>query len=138
MTILDLIIKQESSLKTALSQHMALEALLLRILRERHRVPIEYIAKRLSELEKQFGLPQAMPEPPKKAAVKEPEPIAIPDPRLEILPSLEKKIEKASLPVAAAPVLSAQEELQKKNRYDTLVQLAAVELDATVQKAKLT
>ena len=64
------------------------------------------------------------------------------DARLEILPSLEKKSkvmekkEKEEAPQVSIPIpaMSPQDELRKKSHYDTLIQFAAVELDATVQK----
>lgn len=182
MNILGHILDAENSFKTAISEQMTLEALLLRIVREKRRIPIEYIAKRLHELEKELGsaegpneqvqikaealekpklekkiepeVKQVKPEPkpvappisaanPELLPISEPEVKAEPalatfqpqDARLEILPSLEKKsLGETPKDPPQAPSLSPQDELRKKSRYDTLIQFAAVELDATVQK----
>jgi DNA polymerase III subunit gamma/tau len=238
MTILEKILAAETCLKTAISQQMTLEALLLAIIRERHRIPIEFIARRLIELEKQLGslppqktlapqtkepveldLQPTMPEETiapetieqnqsaqhtaqestQEAATEKVVPAEVTpqelslqaeeattrvekqlvaeqeqqipereDPRLEILPVLEKKgtkntkkpaIEKAlaevvkqtpPTPQSAEAKRDQQNEvavnkeylaqidpedvLRKKSRYDTLIQFAAVELDASVQK----
>ena len=148
MTILDLILQAEGSIKAVISHEIALEALLLRILRERHRLPIEYITRRLSELEKMFSAtpvePSIKPEPIAKHSQQENSPQ---DPRLEILPSLEKKVKVEKKPLViqqtvvtpeivaeTAGPTSPQSDLHKKSRYDTLIQLACVELEASVQK----
>ena len=49
---------------------------------------------------------------------------------------MEKEREEEKVPQAQMPshTASPQDELHKKSHYDTLIQFAAVELDATVQK----
>jgi len=145
LTILDLIVDAELKMKSSLSQRMALETLLLRILRQKHRLPIEYLVRRLSEIEKTLS-PQSLSKATPETAIKvETPPLQVkpaaqeqkpqeevpPNPRLEILPSLEKKTE---TPPAPIPQQTPPPELDitKKSRYDTLIQFAAVELEGTV------
>ncbi|HXF28278.1 MAG TPA: DNA polymerase III subunit gamma/tau [Chlamydiales bacterium] len=126
MTILEHIVKAHDQMKTAVALQMSLEVLLLKILREKERISIATLVKKLSELEKEIG--QKPELPPLQPAV---------DPRLEILPSLQKKVE----PVAAAApstTESAPAAISAKNspRYDTLMQFAATELEGTLQRKR--
>ncbi len=127
LQILDFIQEAASALKIAPSPHMALEALLIRIVRVRQKISIEAIARRLVQLEEKItslkGSPApepAKPEPAKSEPVKkapEPKPAPVPVPE-------------ASSP----PALSS--DVQKNARYDTLMQFAAVELEGTVQRKR--
>lgn len=151
LTILDLIIQAQQNFKGALSEQLMLEALLLRILRERKRLPIECLVERLSELEKEFGKGEVV----KGEVVEE-----IKDARLEILPILEKKSSKAAPKqppqekllqekplqekppqeiAPTAPQIQVEAPIQSilnKARNDTLIQFAAVELEGTIQRKK--
>lgn len=163
LNILDLIIQAQQNFKGALSEQLMLEALLIRILRERKRLPIECLVERLLELEKEFGKVEEVVE------LSFPE---TPDARLEILPILEKKAAKArpkqapaeieeivkkpqemappiQSPIQAQIQPQAQPQMQaepvkdvpvqsllNKTRSDTLIQFAAVELEGTIQRKK--
>jgi len=121
MAILEHIIEAQDQMKTALSQQMSLEVLLLQILREKERIPIATLVRKLAELEKEMG----------KA------PDSVRDARLEILPSLQRKVD-ASLPPPPPPTETPAPAISAKNSplYDTLMQFAAVELGGTLQRKR--
>ncbi len=148
LTILHLLADVQNNMRGALSERITLEAALLRIFQEKQRLPIEYIVRRLHELEKAVVTPASLISQPLVSKPLVPEPT---DARLEILPSLAAKPKEASpkhtspptpqpsppppatpTPIAAAP--NTKEEMQKKSRYDTLMQFAAVELNGALHK----
>ena len=55
MTILDFLLESQSTIRFSPSPRIALEAILLRIIRSHQRVPVELLVRRLSELERHFG-----------------------------------------------------------------------------------
>lgn len=105
MLLLDELIQQRSQFATAPSQRIALETILLRVVRSRHEIPIAQLVRRLAELEKGGA-------PAPKAAPSQPGPKAPPAALLA--------------PIEAAP--------QKQSRYDTMLRFAAVELEGSVKK----
>lgn len=108
LRILEMIAETASAMKTAISQSISLESLLIRIIRIRLRVPVEVLTKELRSLQQ------------KLAALKEaPQPAPAPTP-------------------APTETVVREPDMQKKARYDTLIQFAAVELDATVQRKTTT
>lgn len=151
LTILQLIIDAKNNLKGTVSERIALETLLFNIVREKSRISIAYLTRRLSELERAMNAPQVAqkqleekpivattltpPAPPRKKAPSLPsEPIQPTDARLEILPALAKRSqEPASAPSQPSPI-ATYDDMQKKSHYDTLIQFAAIELDGTVQR----
>lgn len=134
LTILDYILETQNQMRFAASQQIALEALLLKILRIHQRLPVEYLVKRLSELEKVItAAPQPpvpapisqspQPQPPKQTVIKQESVSIDPTPTAEDL-GLKKKSE-------TTPIT-----LQRQSRLDTLLQFAAVELEGTIHKKK--
>ncbi|MBS0656558.1 MAG: DNA polymerase III subunit gamma/tau [Verrucomicrobia bacterium] len=126
LAILEMIAETQSNIKTAISEQIALESLLIKIVRVRLRVPLEHITRKLIQIEQSLiQLKEKPTAEPAKAEVKTHEtPPASPQ---------------APPPPAPAPAPRAMEappimhEGRKKAHYDTLVQFASVELDATVQ-----
>jgi DNA polymerase III subunit gamma/tau len=105
MQILEYILKATEEVKQALSEQLLLEVLLLKILREKERISIATLVKKLKEMT--------------------PPPLPPADPRLEILATLPQKKEEPIQPPVAAVKNSPQ--------YDTIMQFAAVELDGSIQ-----
>jgi DNA polymerase III subunit gamma/tau len=125
LQILDLIIAQEGTMKTSLSQQIHLDALFLRILRERHRIPIEHLVRKLVAIEKELkSLPQDGTTAPKEQK-------ALPKPQIEA-----PEEAPCALAPPSPPPLPPEEPLPNKGRYDTLMQFASVELDGTLQRRK--
>ncbi len=133
VAIFDFIQEASSNLKNAPSPHMALEALLIRIVRIRQKLSIEAIARRLVQLEDKImslkgpTATQEAPKEPKKfvsePVIKAPKEVT---PKLEPLPKLTESL---------APIIMGGD-VQKNARFDTLVQFAAVELEGTVQRKR--
>lgn len=127
ISILDMIQETAQALKNAICPQMSLEALLIKIVRIRLKVPIEVVAKRLMQLEEKIvalkDTAYSVEPPPQPAIKPTPAPVAI-----EAAP-LPKLAESPPPPVMA-------DDVQKNARYDTLVQFAAVELEGTVQRKR--
>lgn len=129
LSILDLCIDAESTLKSAPSLKIALEGLLLRIMRTHQLIPIDLLVKRLVELEAKVGSPAAQPKapPPVIKSITED-----PTPELKELPKhVKPKVETPPSP-PAAPAQTLEKKTQ--SRYDTLMQFAAVELEGKLTK----
>jgi DNA polymerase-3 subunit gamma/tau len=156
--ILDILIQAEASFQKSSFQRIALETLLLQIIRSKQRVPLEVLVRRLSELEK--GPLQQIPRqeevahtplPPQKAD--EPAP-----PKQEEMKSEPMIHETAQEPPAPAPVLKPvpfnpyspptepaapprqenkvlveEQPAKHPSHYETLMRFAAVELEGTLK-----
>ncbi len=149
LTILDFLVEAQQQIRFMASGTVALEALLLRILRIHQRVPVDYLIRRLAEIEQSMMTPAAsahpVVEPPPQARPKmqasqassiseDPMPTAADlDFRAAAAPvekGLPSPAPKPSSPPKEGIKLSPQEQC----RYDTLLQFAAVELEGTIQK----
>lgn len=64
MTILDFLIEAQSQIRFQMSGKIALEALLLRVMRTHHRLPVEILVRRLADLEQAVLSQTASPQPP--------------------------------------------------------------------------
>lgn len=170
MTILDLLVEAQNQIRFALSGRIALEALLLRIMRMHQQIPIEDLVQKLVELEGAVaGAPQtaiitsapSLPPPPRPKeperilpSFKEPEKLPRPTPKepekplssmtvdptpssadLGIKPKPVPQPKPASTPAPIQKTPPPQPvSLQQQNRYDTILQFAAIELEGTIQK----
>lgn len=185
LSILDILVEAQNQIRFQTSGRIALEALLLRVIRTHQRLPIGFLVRRLAELEQAIQgtstTPVASNEiPPEPAIPYKPVPKAAPIAKIAIHetppeapippkatpapvppPSLQREVSTASVtedptptpadlglkkipaPAAATPKSPLQPpatatpppvSAQKQNRYDTLLQFAAVELEGTVQK----
>lgn len=182
LTILDFLIEAQNQIRFLPTARIPLEALLMRIIRTHQRVPVDFLVKRLSEIEEKLqGHSQpntqtavVTPQPLPSASVKQ-EPLVVKDPvtpkasqepvkkSIESLtedptPSLAdlgikpKAPSKVDLPKAepkkeAPPQPSPQQPRAastlppipptQQNKYDTILQFAAIELEGTIQKKQL-
>lgn len=155
LTILDMLLEAQNQIRFAPSGRIALEAILMRIMRTHHRLPVEYLVRRLAELEQAVaGSPKPIPEPIQEAKAPQPpprptvsedptptraelglkEPVKAPAAPPAPPPPLQKKesapVELGSRPTEEAKAASAK----RQGQYDTLLQFAAVELEGTIQK----
>lgn len=136
LTILDYLLEAHNQRWTS-SGRIALEAILLRILRTFQRIPVDFLVKRLVELEQSIGvvsppLPQKAPKPVSESMSVDPTPSKA-DLGIKEKPKVEKIVPAPVDPVK--PVEVAQPVTpQQKNRYETVLQFAAVELEGTIQK----
>jgi DNA polymerase III subunit gamma/tau len=161
LNILDDLIASQQQIRFSPSPRIALEAILLRILRSHRRLPIEYLVRRLTELEQSLQntspeQPQAMPNttsvqpqmasilpavPPQKppaAAVPLPTKSVIDPINIDPTPTkmdfgIKDKKEPPPKSNEPPPMLSAE----KQQRLDTLLQFAAVELEGTIHKIRM-
>lgn len=146
IAIFDMIQETAAAIKSAPSPLMALEALLMRIVRIRQKIPIEAIARRLVQLEEKIMAAKGTQGPPPQPAMQQPQPkaaapakapAAVPEPK-KAAPEIAQtpppvpltKISDSTPP----PVMA--DDVQKNARFDTLVQFAAVELEGTVQRKR--
>jgi DNA polymerase III subunit gamma/tau len=84
-SILDLLLEKQSQIRFSPSGQIALEALLIQIMRTHHRLPVDILVKRLIELEQAVGAagsaiaqptlsPAPMPEPLSQPPISQPQP----------------------------------------------------------------
>ncbi|MCE5294446.1 MAG: DNA polymerase III subunit gamma/tau [Chlamydiales bacterium] len=126
LNIFDLIQDTASNIKNAPSPHMALEALLLRIVRIRQKISIEAIARRLVQLEEKLSGSKGPTPPPTSPTQQKQTPVA---------PVKPQPIELPKVPDSTPPPVMA-DDVQTNARLDTLIQFAAVELDGTAQRKR--
>lgn len=148
LTLLDMLIQEQQQIRFAPSGRIALEAILLRILRSHSRVPVEFLVRKLTELESKAGQAQA-PTPVEPPAQKrqtttsltdDPTPSQKEIPKKPVKPRASKPPparDPAPIELGARPTPEAEAmTLKDKSRYDTLMQFAAVELDGNIRKGK--
>lgn len=174
LTILEYLIEMQSQMKYQLSEKITLETVLLHIMRSHQRIPVEYLVKRLMELEQSAASTTPSPTPPLTAPRPTPTPPSLgttsvdptPTPQdlgIKQIPTQRPKETKIlpkdpPLPPKAPPVQPSTKTTEQvpttplpprevskeapsmtldpkeRNRYDTLLQFAAVELEGTVKK----
>jgi DNA polymerase-3 subunit gamma/tau len=79
LTLLDYLVEAQNKIRYHASSKIALESILLHIMRSHRRLPIEFLVKRLSELENAIGAPASVPAPASVAApAPAPAPVAAP------------------------------------------------------------
>jgi DNA polymerase-3 subunit gamma/tau len=78
--ILDLLIQSESTFQKSASQRIALESILLQIIRSKHRIPIEVLTRRLCELEESLKSVPEIKIKPEPEAIIVPVPVSVPVP----------------------------------------------------------
>lgn len=130
LSILELCLEGEKAIRESISPRIALEGLLLRILRSHSKMPLDQLVNRLIELEKRFQdqKPSSNTAPPPLLTSQA---FASPPVKPIELPS-HKPIE---MPSQAAIPEKAKEKLPITSpRYDTVLQFAAVELEGKIIK----
>lgn len=147
LAILDMLTEAQSKIRFSSSAKIALEMLLLQIIRVHQRLPIEILVKKLAELEQRLEnnpagnhletmqpppKPQPLPLPP------DPEPIPVPKPQQKptIQANLVSNISEDPTPSKnEIPQTHVSEDNKKKqSKYDTILQFAAVELEGTLKR----
>lgn len=148
LTILDFLIEAQN--QKAVLGKIALEAILLRILRIRQRIPIELLVRRLTELEQKIaGTHENKPTMPVERQPEPPAPIskAMPIPKEPPVQSPKRSITEdptpspADLGIKVKPTDPQQKNIEavkispeQQRKHDTLLQFAAIELEGTMQK----
>jgi len=115
--LIEYLIDKQQEIRFAPSPKVMLEAILLKILQSHQRIPVDYLVKKLMELEKGTSI---TPPPPAPKPVELPKAKAPPPP-----PPPPKQ------PEPQAAVIQDKTQQQK---LDTVMQFAAVELEGTLQK----
>lgn len=121
MTILDFLLEAQQQIRFAPSVRIALEAILLRIIRSHQRVPVDILVKRLAELEQsvashQEGHPapvkppvaDKLPEAPVQPKVRDIPPPSAPKPQEE-KPLIPKREEPKPAVLKPAPVMMTED-----------------------------
>ncbi len=138
MHVLDYLIEAQGQIRFAPSSRIALETIILSVMRSHQRIPIDYLVKELVQLEGKLnsGAPAtAAPLPP-------PQPVQVakgsisedPTPSPTDIPT--KKIPAVEPPPPQEPA-DVKELMKKQSRYDTVAHFAAVELGGSLQKMPL-
>ncbi len=128
MNLIDYLVEQHTQIRLMPSGRIALEAILLHILRSHRRIPIEVLVRRLAELE------QAVKAPAEAKPVPKAEPVSSvtvdPTPKeSEIVSARPATLAKAQAkaPAAPPPVIP-------QGQYDTVLQFAAWSLKGAYKK----
>jgi len=166
LTLLEYLSQAQHQIRFATAGKIALENILLHVLRSHQRIPVEYLVRRLAELEKTVagasqGTENAPPPPPVApvAAAPKPAPKTVespppsPKPAAKTAPTPSVSIDPTPTPsdlgikaiksstAVTKPAISAtpspKPNLQNQHKHDTLMQFAAVELEGTLQRKKL-
>jgi DNA polymerase-3 subunit gamma/tau len=102
MTVLDMLIEAQSLLRTTCVPRFTLEALLLRLLRSHHRIPLDFLVKRLANLEAQAAqLATTDVTNVTLPAAESKQPIALPAPA----PVVTSQLRQEELPLSPQPPL---------------------------------
>lgn len=148
MAILDFLIEAQSQIRFSPSAKIALEALLLRIMRTHQRVPVDFLVRRLAELEQNLKggsisttpsttkLPTTPPppSPPPKPTPQEYDRASVSEDPTPTKADLGLKEDKPIPKPAVKVERPSGESLKQQSRYDTILQFAAVELEGKIQR----
>jgi len=159
MTVLDYLVEQQQQIRFAHSPRIALEAILLRVIRSHARVPVDYLVRRLTELESAVK-DGSQQQPISIAAVQSasavspvvPKPtVTLAQPPKTISITEDPSPSRADLGLKETPVAKPKPKVQPQtqpqpqvqatpldaltqSRYDTLLHFTAVELEGSVQR----
>jgi|688.fasta_scaffold01263_40 DNA polymerase-3 subunit gamma/tau len=144
LTILDLLIDAQQHIRFAPSARFALEGLLLKILRIHQRLPVEYLVRRLTEIEESLsGAENISSSSPSSKSTTPTLPLPIKENPPPQNMSIDPTPTKEDLGNTAPKKLEKKEEdkgtgvkmlsLQERARCDTLINFAAVELEGTIK-----
>jgi len=134
LTILDYLVEMGPRVRQMPSPQIALETILLHIMRTHKQLPIELLVRRLAELEEAVSkptAPQAAPNPVKETVAEDP------SPKPEELPEKPAPKPQPKKPAPPKRVEISSAEMKDQSRYDTLMQFAAVELEGKLQKVNV-
>ena len=136
LELFEMLVKAPDELRFHPEPRIALEALLLRILRSHFQIPIDFLVQKLSELEAKGT--QQVPHQPKEAFK---QPVEIPElfskPKMDPAPQMPPKevspgilkppVQPVSMQISSAPTKIGQME-------ETLIQFASIELEGTIKR----
>jgi len=137
---LDYLVAAQNELRYQPSRQVALEVILLHIMRSHARIPVEVIIRRLEAMQNGAPPPKEPPPPaPKKEVKKEIKKDSILDNPTPSPKDLGIKVQKKAPPppkpkAAPKPPLPVVEGGKAPSEIDTLLQFAKVELEGTVKK----
>ncbi|MDP1835316.1 MAG: DNA polymerase III subunit gamma/tau [Chlamydiales bacterium] len=161
MNLLDYLIEAQNQIRFSPSSRIALEAVVLHIMRSHQRLPVEHLVKELIQLEAKLngGFPAAAPaapviaaqEPPKRVVQapsisEDPTPAPQDLPRRPATPKSAPVSSPPPIPASPAPDVVAvapensgdvKDLMKKQSRYDTVTHFAAIELGGTLQKTSI-
>jgi DNA polymerase III subunit gamma/tau len=156
LNLLNYLLEAQNQIRFNPSPRLALEGILLHILRSHQQIPVEFLIRRLNELEQVLTkgtAPKPSPQQPPQIPPQTP-PLTPPTPPPAFPPSInedprptpadlglrekKKSSSERPAPIQSAETISSQSNRalspEEKRRYDTLLQFAAVELEGTIQK----
>jgi DNA polymerase-3 subunit gamma/tau len=133
--IIEYLVDKQQQIRFCPSPKVMLEAILLKILQSQHRIPADFLIKKLTEIEQG----QKVIEAPRVVAplvepMRAPTPASTPAPAPAVI---EKKQEPPAKTVNAEPAskpTATIEDKQEQQKIETVMQFAAVELEGTLQK----
>lgn len=143
LNLLDYLMEAQQQVRYAPSSRIALESILLHIMRIHQRIPVEHLVKQMIELEQRLeGKTASSPADP----APQPPPAMIQAPKSTRPES--KPIRSEPEPIAATSITedptptpadlgkpqNLKETMKKQSRYDTVIQFAAVELGGSLKK----
>ncbi len=143
--ILQMLIEAEGPFQKSVFQRVALESLLLRVIRSKNRIPVEVLVRRLSQLEETLKGEVVVAAPSKVERVEE-----VMAPPKEVVPEVVKPIvvekvpeevkpvmvapPKEVVPEVVKPIVAAPQVTGKHpSHYDTLMRFAAIELEGSLK-----
>lgn len=139
LNILEMLVEAQTQIRFAPSSRIALEAILLKILRTHQRLPIEFLVRRMTEIEQALGNVQQQPVGSMVATAPESPPEMPPPPEYAPQPQRPAPQPAPAQPQQQVQPLSAEErqaKMLKQNQTDTLLQFAAVEFEGKLQKLR--
>jgi DNA polymerase-3 subunit gamma/tau len=135
--IIDLISTAQDQIKFATTPRIALESVLLKVLRSHQRVPVDFLVRRLIELEKAIKTPQTLDSRPAVAPAPTPTPAPTAPPSPKPVATAKPTVAPKPPPAPPAPVAKPAiqtESVRDKSLCDTLLQFATVELEGSLEK----
>jgi len=130
LDILDYLFNAESKIREAPSSRVALEAILIRIMRTHRSLPIELIVKRLIELEQGAGKVEA-PKVEARESLPEVKKVETPKPVPEIKVEAPKPLPEVK---NVEPVKKAGGVAKEPHFYDSMLQFATIELEGRLKR----
>lgn len=144
LSLIDELVQAQDSLKSASNQRLALEAILLRVIRFRRRLSLDQLIHRLLELESRIGEKRLTAEVTPREVKPSPPQAPPPAQPVKATPPVPEQVTKnqiveaPSSPRAPAevPAKTASETIKQQTRYHTVLRFAAVELEGTLEQGR--
>lgn len=134
LDILDYLSKIQGDIKNLPSLKVALETILLHIMRTHQSIPIEVLVRRLAELEMKLQQPETPKSFVSEKAPTPPEVIVAPQPKRDHIEIKSDLFAEAAPAPEIRPIKVEQKSEKPSYFYDTLMQFAAVELKGKLRR----